>query len=207
MNAAEKRDLWLKRILPALAIAILYAVFAAPRINDKRVKAEQEYEKLVSRGISAAALPALEQQYDSLQGQVVNLQSEDTKIHAELAGYTGFLAQNDAATTASDELAALFAEHSLRVISEKQEGAPSTDAFPKSLRDTQDWLKAAINLTGRMSLLEIHFAGTYVDTYRAMAVLANGKINALPVSLSMQEWKQAERSDQALLEWRLKLWI
>jgi hypothetical protein len=207
MTAEERRDRWLKRILPGLVVGAIYATFVGPLLVGKADKARQEYEALMSKGISPAALPGMERQIDSLQAQIAKLKQDDAKVQGELSKYAGFLAQGGAANGTSDQLAKLFAEHRLRVIEEKLEEKPAPESFPKSLRDTQEWLKTALNLNDGMTLLEIHFAGSYVDTYAALAVLADGKINALPVSLTMREWKEAGRTDTGMLEWRLKLWI
>lgn len=207
MTAEEQRDQWLKRLLPGLMIGVIYGVFVRPVLSGDTDKARQEYEGLMMRGISAAVLPGMEQQRNGLQQQISKLKEDDQKIHGELAGYAGFLAHEASANTASEQVAALFAEHNLRVIEEKRDEKASPAAFSKSLRDTQKWLQDALQLQATMTVAEIHFAGTYLDAYRAMAVLADGKINALPLSLTMQEWKSTERGDEGLLEWRLMLWI
>lgn len=207
MTTEEQRDQWLKRLLPGLMIGVLYGVFIRPVLNGNTDKARQEYESLMSKGIATAVLPGMEQQRSSLQQQIATLKQDDQKIHDDLASYAGFFAHGASANTASKQVATLFAEQRLRVIEEKRDEKASPAAFSKSLRDTRQWLQDALQLRDAPTVVEIHFAGTYVDTYRAMAVLAEGKINALPVSLTMQEWKGSEPGDEGMLEWRLKLWI
>jgi hypothetical protein len=207
MTAEEQRDQWLKRVLPGLAVGVAYAAFIGPVVSGKADKAYSEYKALYEKGISAAALPGMKQQIDDLRTQIAGLKQNDEKIHAELSGLAGFLAQGSSANAVSKQLAASFAEHRLRVIEEKLDEKTSPDTFSKSLRDTQDLLKDALHLKDTLTVLEIHFAGTYADTYGAMAALANGKINALPISLSMRELQNTDRSARGMLEWRLKLWL
>lgn len=207
MSPEEQRDQWLKRILPGLMIGVLYGVFARPLLSGNTDKARQEYESLMTRGIAAELLPGMQQQLSEARQQITVLKQEDQKMHSELSSYAGFLAQGGSANTATEQIAALFAEHRLRVIEEKRDEKAAPTTFTKSLRDTHKWLLEALQWKGVPTVMEVHFAGTYLDTYRAMAVLAEGKIAALPVSLTMQEWKNAGNGEDELLEWRLKLWI
>lgn len=51
MNAEEKRERLLKRLLPALVITIIYFVFVSNIMIVQKDKAEEDYLKIARRGI------------------------------------------------------------------------------------------------------------------------------------------------------------
>lgn len=205
MSPEQKRELWLKRLLPALAVMILYFVLVNGHFSEKLEKAQNDYEGLVKRGISVAALPGVRSQKSRLNTEINKLKAEDKVIRASLTdqGLIKPVEENIAAITV---ISSVMEQHHLRVLSENRVSNFNSDQLPLSLRDTQAWLNKILgHKDEEMRILDIHFSGRYQDTYYALRALAEQKFNAIPVSLTMLEDEGANRPGHLL--WVLKLWV
>ncbi|MGR8980235.1 MAG: hypothetical protein ACU84H_09110 [Gammaproteobacteria bacterium] len=219
MTPEQQREQWLKRILPALAVAVPYFVFVSGWVGEKSKKAEQQYLALAQKGISDAALPGMEKERDRIRADIAKLEAEDRSIHQSLSEGSGFLSGAASANEVIDRLTVILAEHKLQLLEEIPSEQVRGEDLSKSLRDTRHWLSDMLapheNDAGKaaaapsadkeaaLHIRKIRFAGAYLDTYRAMSVLAESSVRALPVSLTMKPYGE----NTGKQEWVLKLWL
>jgi hypothetical protein len=220
MTPEQQRELWLKRILPALGILVLYFVIISPYfVTDKSKKAEARYLALKKKGIDAAALPRIAQQQSAISVEIAELEREDKAIHEVLTADSIFLSQSRSPNDELEQIAVILANNHLQVLDEKRNDKPGNEVLPKSLRETQHWLKDILSVeppatkaataAGKktedkdLNIWTIHYIGGYLDNYRALSVLIDEDIKALPVSLTMQ----ASKSNPGMQEWLLTLWL
>lgn len=230
MTPEQKREQWLKRILPALGVLVMYFAIISGFVTEKSKKAEEQYKGLVLKGIDASALAAIEQQQRVIGEEVAKLEQEDKAIHDALAANSGFLSHSGSSNDAIERISVILANNNLQVLDEKRNDKSSKDALPRSLRDTQSWIKDILSVepvtTGTpiaasagtkpvaaaagtnkddkdLNIWTIRYVGSYLDNYRALSSLMDSDIRALPVSLTMQAYK-AYAGKQ---EWLLTLWL
>ncbi len=216
MTPEQQRELWLKRMLPALGILVIYFVIISGFVTEKSKKAEDQYVGLQQKGINAAALPGIEQQQRTITEEIAKLEQEDKAIHAAFAENSGFLSQSGSSNDAIEHISIILAKHHLQVLNEQHNDKPVVASLPRSLRDTLIWLKDMVPaesathggaaVTGddkNLNIWTIRYIGDYPDNYRALSALNDSHIKALPVSLTMQTYK-AEPGKQ---EWLLTLWL
>jgi hypothetical protein len=231
MTPEQQREQLLKRILPALGVLVVYFAIISGFVTEKSKKAEQQYMEMFSKGINADAMPGMEQEKRRLEEEIAKLEQESKTLHAALAAKSGFLSPERSTNNAIDRITVIFDDNHLQILDELPNDQSGDKNLPKSLQSTRNWLKdllmpeetadpkakdpktkvvpkdkkpdeknpkaAAINIRN------IRFAGTYVDTYRALATLADSDIKALPVSLTMKAYGKGDGKQ----EWLLKLWL
>jgi hypothetical protein len=233
MTPEQQREQLLKRILPALGVLVVYFAIISGFITDKSAKAEEQYVQMVSKGINPDAIPGMEQEKSRLKEEVIKLEQETKSIHAAMAAESGFLSLESSTNDAIDRITVILADNHLQVLEETPNEQSIEKNLSKSLQDTQNWLKelltpeetadpkakdpkakasaakkpaAADDKNAKdlaLNIRKIRFAGTYVDTYRALATLADSNIKALPVSLAMKAYDKGAGKQ----EWLLKLWL
>ncbi|MFZ2312730.1 MAG: hypothetical protein WAV82_08940 [Methylobacter sp.] len=218
MTPEQKREQWLKRILPALAVLVVYFVIFSGFVTEKSKKAEEQYKGLVQK---VSALSGLEQQQRVTGEEIAKLEQEDKAIHDALAANSGFLSHSGSSNDAIERISVILANNNLQVMDEKRNDKPSKDALPRSLRDTHSWIKdilsaeqvtpgtpaaapAGTNKDDKdLNIWTIRYVGSYLDNYRALSSLRDSDAKALPVSLTMQ----ANKSNPGKQEWQLTLWL
>jgi len=209
MTPEQQRELWLKRMLPALVILVPYFVFFSGMISAGAEKARQDYESLMTQGISSDALPGMNRQLNQLHREIDSLRKKNHILHSQLQGNDGFLARTGSSIETVARLSELLAANHLHIIEEKHHEQVSIETLPRSLRDTRQWLRDALSVTDAgVNILELRFTGDYLDTLRAMQELAGRHYKALPVSLSMR-LPDATDNDFAAEkpEWSLRIWL
>jgi hypothetical protein len=143
-----------------------------------------------------------------------------------LAANGGFLSKSGSPNEAIEKISVILAKHNLQVLDEKRNDKPVIETLPRSLRDTQHWLKdmmsvapvanpgagvaptsvAPTAVTGddkSLNIWTVRYVGAYLDNYRALSALMDSDTKALPVSLTMQAYK----SNTGKQEWLLTLWL
>lgn len=228
MTPEQQREQLLKRILPALGVLVVYFAIISGFITDKSAKAEEQYVQMVSKGINPDAIPGMEQEKSRLKEEVIKLEQETKSIHAAMAAESGFLSLESSTNDAIDRITVILADNHLQVLEETPNEQSIEKNLSKSLQDTQNWLKELLTPEETvdpkakaskakkpaatddknakdlaLNIRKIRFAGTYVDTYRALATLADSNIKALPVSLAMKAYDKGAGKQ----EWLLKLWL
>ena len=211
LNAAvadEKlREQWLKRILPALAITVIYFVFISSTLTEKATKAEDTYSLMMGKGISEAVIPGMEQQNSRLQDELIRLRKKDQELQAGLSAKAGFLYGENDMNEAISRLADLMQLHHLRVTDEKPLGDKKIAELPKSYADLGTWLSSMLQMGETVRVHQIKFIGGYIDTYEALKELASGNVGAIPLSLDMQDPTASQDKQIGLKAWTLNLWI
>ncbi len=223
MTSEQQREQWLKRILPALVVLVVYFVIISGFVTEKSKKAEAQYVGLKQKGIDAAALPGIELQQRGVSEEIAKLEQEDKAMHDALAANSGFLSRSGSANDAIKRISVILANNNLQVLDEKRNDKPSKDVLPKSLRDTQHWLKDILSVEPvaktatatvpagttaadkDLNIWTIRYVGRYLDNYRALSALIDGDTKALPVSLTMQAYKANANAGKQ--EWLLTLWL
>ncbi len=228
MTPEQQREQLLKRILPALGVLVVYFAIISGFITDKSAKAEEQYVQMVSKGINPDAIPGMEQEKSRLKEEVIKLEQETKSIHAAMAAESGFLSLESSTNDAIDRITVILADNHLQVLEETPNEQSIEKNLSRSLQDTQNWLKELLTPEETpdpkakasaakkpaatddknakdlaLNIRKIRFAGTYVDTYRALATLADSNIKALPVSLAMKAYDKGAGKQ----EWLLKLWL
>ncbi len=228
MTPEQQREQWLKRVLPALGVLVVYFVIISGFVTEKSKKAEAQYTGLVQKGINAAALPGIGQQQRVLSEEIAKLEQEYKTLHSALEAKSGFLSGKGTANVSIERISVILANNKLQVLEEKRVDKPDITLLPRSLRDTQLWLKdiSSVETTAvakppvpapapvdksadnkDLNIWTIRYIGTYPECYRALSALADSDIKALPVSLTMQPYKSNNKSDAGKQEWVLTLWL
>ncbi len=209
MTPEQQRELWLKRMLPALVVLVPYFVFFSGMLSAGAEKARQDYESLMAQGISSDALPGMNRQLNRLHREIDSLRKKNQTLHSQLQGNDDFLARTGSSIETVARLSELLAVNHLRIIEEKHHAQVSIETLPRSLRDTRHWLRDALSVTDTgVNILELRFTGDYLDTLRAMQALAGRHYKALPVSLSMRLPDTTDNGFAAEKpEWSLRLWL
>lgn len=232
MTPEQKREQWLKRALPALVVLVVYFAFISGFITEKSKKAEEQYTTIKQKGINAALLPGIEQQQKAIDTEIAELEKTDKAIHASLAANSGFLAKTSSANEAIEQISVILSAHHLQVLDEKRKDKPDVTALPRSLRDTEHWLKDILSADApppvpvlpaagqaptlakppekkdpELNIWTIRYVGNYLDNYRALTEILTSNVKALPVSLTMQANKAANGQHGGAREWVLVLWL
>lgn len=211
LNAAlsddKQREQWLKRILPALVITVIYFVFISSTLTGKADKAEQAYMALMGKGISDAALPGIEQQNIRLKDDLVALKKKDEEVEAGLSAKAGFLYGQNDTNEAIGKIAQLMQNHRLRIIEESSVGDKKITELPRSFADLKKWLGEMLKTEETVHVHRINFIGAYADVYAAMKEMALGDVKALPLFLSMKNPEPGDAQDVGMKAWTLDLWI
>jgi hypothetical protein len=228
MTSEQQREQQLKRILPALGVLVVYFAIISGFITEKSQKAEQQYMEMFSKGINADSMPGMEQEKRRLEEEVAQLEQESKTLHAALAAKSGFLSPERSTNDAIDRITVIFDDNHLQILEEIPNDQSGDKNLSKSLQSTRNWLKDLLtpeetvdpkakdskakkpvapdekNPKGiAINIRNIRFAGTYLDTYQALATLADSNIKALPVSLTMKSYGKGAGQQ----EWLLKLWL
>ncbi len=208
MNAEEKREQLLKRILPALVISVIYFVFISDIMVKKAEKAEQDYETIHRKGVSPASLPGIRNQFNRSQSEIAELQRKQQDYRGQLKGMAGFLSQEQSTNKSTALLSAILARHHIQVIEEKSE-TMTEDNLPPSLREVRNWLQqSGEEKQDFINVQHLKLSGSYLDMYQAMLEMAKTKFPAIPVNLSMLSGAEKEEGQAGEeQQWELILWM
>jgi hypothetical protein len=227
MTPEQQREQWLKRILPALAVLVVYFVIISGFVTEKLKKAEEQYQGMRGKGIDASALPGIAQQQRDITEEVAKLEAENKAAHSALEAKSGFLARTESANDTLKRVSGILEKNRLQVLDLSHNDSPKIATLPKSLRDARQWLKdispgsapavaptATTTAPGNagpdnkdLNIWTIRYIGTYPDNYRALLSLADSDTRALPVSLTMQAYQSNNQSNTGKQEWVLTLWL
>ena len=141
MTPEQQREQWLKRILPALVVLVVYFVIISGFVTEKSRKAEEQYMGLVQKGINAAALPGMRAATARIREEIAKLDQENKALHSALEANSGFLSRTGSANVTIERISGILAKNKLQVLDLKHNDKPDIETLPKSLRDTRQWLK------------------------------------------------------------------
>ena len=203
LSAADRERL-LKRILPGLAILVVYFVFFSSKMTSAVSKAEGEILTLKSSGLLPEAIPGLQSQADALKTEIHKLEQEQTATDEELAKATEFLQRPGYANQVSTRLATVLENHHVIVLEDKLDLATGKDNMPKSLREIKEWVAghskegAGVGASAR----RLRLRGGYADLYGALNELSHDNLTIVPIALDM-----TTPDNGSELVWILKVWI
>ena len=232
MTPEQQREQWLKRVLPALAVLVVYFAIISGFVTEKSKKAVEQYQSMKGKGIDAATLPGIGQQHQGIRTEIANLETESKAAQVALQAKSGFLSRSGSVNDTIERIGLILADNSLQVLEEKRNDKPGKETLPKSISDTQRRLKDIASVEAAvdaktpvppalktavpadntvndkdLNIWTIRYVGTYLDNYRALSSLADSDTRALPVSLKMQAYKSTNDSDAGKQEWLLTLWL
>ena len=211
LNAAfsdeKQRERWLKRILPGMAITILYFVFVSGNLTDKANKAEQDLKTLRNKGISEGSVKSSQQQFNKLQTDLADLKKRDDEVQKGLSAKAGFLYGENSMNDAVGQVAQLIDNHQLRLIEAKGLGTKKLDELPRAYADLKRWLDIMLKNGDTVHIHHFSFMGRYVDVYEMLKEMALSEITAMPVFLSMKNPETNDGATVGLKVWTLDLWI
>lgn len=231
MTPEQQREQWLKRILPALGVLVVYFVLVSGFVTEKSKKSLQQYQSLKAKGIDAAQMQGINLQHQQVKAEIATLEQQSLALIGAMDTHSGAIARSDSVNSAIKMISIILDSHHLQVLDENREDNPKNDNLPKSLRDTQQWLRdvtaeppatpattpppavqaaAPANAnpdTKGLTIWTIHYVGTYLDNYQALSDLAESAAKVVPVSLTMHAYKAAKQVDAGKQEWLLTLWL
>jgi hypothetical protein len=211
LNAAlsdeKQRERWLKRVLPGLAITIVYFVFVSGTLTDKANKAELDYKALRNKGIAEEGLKASQQQYSTLQSDLADLKKRDDEVQKGLSAKAGFLYGENSMNEAVGQIAQLIDNHQLRLIEAHVVGSKKLSELPRSYADLKKWLDLMLKNGDTVHIHRFSFMGRYVNVYEMLKEMALSEITAMPVFLSMKNPETNDAGNVGLKVWTLDLWI
>jgi hypothetical protein len=235
MTTEQRREQWLKRVLPALVVLVVYFSVVSPNyVIPRAKKAEEQYQGLVKKGISESAFPGLEKQQSAVREIISQLEAEGKLLKGALQTKDGFLSRSETINARVELISTILVGNHLQVLNEDRNDKPGNDLLPGSLRETQTWLKDLLSLqpeasamakvpaptaktsnnskpnmqeTDGLNLWTIRYVGTYLDNYHALSTLAASNIKALRVSLTMHPHLPGTDNTSGLQEWVLTLWL
>lgn len=224
MTPEQQREQWLKRILPALVVLVVYFVIISGFVTEKSRKAVEQFQSMKGKGVDAAALPGIAQQQRAIGDEIAKLEKEKQALLGALEANSGFLSHSGSANASIERISFILASNNLQVLDEKRIDKPDIALLPKSLRDTRHWLKdiSSVEATAvakapapvdnnaddkELNIWTIRYTGAYLECYRALSSLADSDVSALPVSLTMQAYKSNNQSNSGKQEWVLTLWL
>jgi len=192
----------MKRLLPALAIAVIYFTFIGPRISAKTAKVAEQAKKLQGGASPQATVAGLEKQKQDLFQELAALQKKSRSQKPEPARETGFIAQEGYSGKAIARLSALLQENRLRIIDEgRQDWSAAKDSIPKSVRELGESNKPRGGAAGP-TLWRVRFFGTYPNVARMLDQLSRDPLAIYPVSLDM-----IRPEEEGEMEWTLQILI
>lgn len=224
MTAEEKREQLLKRVLPGLAITILYFVFVSNILTEKMKKAETEYKTLSSSGVSKDALPGVMSQQQQTQQQLSELQKKVDNLQGELKSMAGFLANTGNSTNAAmRDVSKILQQFQVKLRKDEKEQFPEAQLSPalkevwQAMKppETTDKNKSGKNTGDNASkkatdsAISVHhlwLKGSYPAMYQALTALTEPKLQVLPVALTMQ-MPEVDSDSSGEMEWELILWM
>lgn len=213
MTPEQKREQLLKRILPGMAITVIYFVFISGIMAEKMHKAEENYQNMLRKGVSAASLPGVMSQSGQLQQQITDLKRQQNDYREKLKALAGFLSNETPSNDSTESLSAMLDNNGIRVLEEKRESYPEAE-LDASLKEVWHWLKPPASAetdpkaTGESSVSVEHLwlRGSYQSMYGAMAAIAASELKAVPVVITMHT-PEEDNGTPGELEWELILWM
>ncbi len=195
------RERLLKRVLPTLAILVIYFTFFSSKITDAVKTVEDQLKTLKLSGSLPEAIPSLQSQANALNAEIRKLEREQIAMDEEFSKLTEFLKRPDYANQVSARLASVLENHHVFVLEDKLDSADGKDGMPKSLRDIKDWVASHGGGVGA-SARRLRLRGAYVDVYGALNELAHDNLTIVPIALNM-----TAPDGGGELEWTLEIWI
>jgi hypothetical protein len=199
-TASADREKLLKRILPSLAIGVLYFVFLAPRIHTSTNKVAAEVLRLRDSGATEEAIFQIEQQKQTLLQEITQLQRTSQQSGGTVAGHIPFLSQPDYANRVVKRLTTTLAQNHVRIIEEnEQELTALREGLPRSIREISESL--APHTSRPASLWSVHCSGAYPNIYQTLASLTQDEPAVIPIALDL-----IQPEGNGDLEWTITIW-
>ncbi|PKM10020.1 MAG: hypothetical protein CVV06_14065 [Gammaproteobacteria bacterium HGW-Gammaproteobacteria-10] len=212
MTPEQKREQLLKRVLPAMAITVIYFVFISGIMSDKMQKAEKNYQDMQRKGISKASMPGILSQSTQVQKQIGQLKQQKKEYQEKLNALAGFLS-NAPSIESTARLSKILANNGIKIADEKTEAYLPKDLGP-SLQEIWDLLKPPVktgvdvkNETTKIYVQHLWLRGGYQAMYNAMDTIARSdELKAAPILFTLNT-PVDETESVGDLEWELILWM
>ena len=214
MNAEEKRERLLKRVLPALGITIIYFVFISGILSEKMTSIEEKYKSLVSSGVSKNSTASVMRRQSELQQQIRKLEAENKVYTDKLKELAGFLSSDNSSNAAATAIAEILAKNNIMIQREEREAIDETK-LSVALKEIWQRLSPAEKQPKKtpekskenaIYVQHLWLKGNYQQLFSAMNTIANSDIQALPISFTMRT-PETDNALEGELEWELILWM
>ena len=202
MNAEEKRERLLKRLLPALVITIIYFVFVSNIMIAQKDKAEEDYLKIARRGISPAALPGINNQIAQIKKQTSVLKTKQQLRQQQIKEMATFVDKSEGSTEASTLLATILAENKVRVTEDENRTLDEAELSP-ALKEIKKLLLPEKPINAQ----HLELRANYFAMYSALKQMNELKLQAVPVVFNMTSPSEMTDLKPGELIWELDLWI
>ncbi len=200
MTADEKRERQLKRIIPGLAIMVVYFSLLNHWVTQGTEKAEKARQGFFDRGVRLAANQALVRQRGQLDAEIQRLTAKKAEFGKQLNKNAEFLSDPIYASRLSDRIASLLAKYRLRETGSDNPSDGKDTA--RAIQDVAGFMAPSPDKIVRPIIWRVNFTGFYADVYRMLDELGAGKPAAIPVSFSMKPAPE----DRMGMAWSLSFW-
>lgn len=206
--SGKQRNKLLKRVLPLLAVLVVYFTFLGPKFTANADQALAEIARMKAAYQSdQQRANDLARQKAELLAELDSLRKTESKPQTDNnTKQTSFFGDADYASRAISRLNECLAKNNLRVIEDGRQAWNAAKAtLPATVNDLGKPVQASNvpdNDTSGAALWRVRFSGKYPDVYRALEELAHDDISIIPVSLEMT----APEDDSDML-WILQIWI
>ncbi|NTW44212.1 MAG: hypothetical protein HGB14_07205 [Anaerolineaceae bacterium] len=191
---------------------------------EKMKKAETDYKTIVSSGVSKDAVPNIGSQQAQTQQQLTEIEKKVTEAQAQMKNLAGFLSNSGGSTNAAmAEVAKILDQHQVRRSKDEKADFPEAQLSPalkevwQSLKPSESADKkppdaaapVATPENSASAMISVHhlwLKGSYNGMYQALTAIAERKLQALPVALTMR-MPEVDNNNSGELEWELILWM
>ncbi|MBE0434357.1 MAG: hypothetical protein IBX56_00975 [Methylomicrobium sp.] len=211
MTPEQKREQLLKRLLPGIAITVIYFVFISGIMSEKMHKAEEAHQNMLRQGISADALPGMINQSSQTQQRLAELKRQHAELIAKVQEMAGFLTGAAPSNESGTQLSTILMEHHIWVLEERSEtfeqaGLSASLLEVLQILQPESATPASARQKPVIPVKHLWLRGTYSNMYRAMAAIAASDLKGAPVQLTMRT-PDTEPDTPGDLDWELILWM
>jgi len=202
MTAEEKRERILKRLLPAIAITVIYFVFVSSIMEEQKTTAEEAYMAIARRGISPASISGVHRQSQQINQQITDLQQKAVERREKIKKLAGFVDKAGGSTETATLLATILADNGVRVVRDENRDLSNEELSPSLLE-----IKALLLPDKAINVQHLQLRAGYIAMYQALKQMNTLKLQAVPIGFKMISPENDEEVNQGELMWELDLWI
>lgn len=201
------REQWLKRLLPAVVVTVIYFVFISSTLSQKAQTSETEVRNLKSKGIDQQVISSLNSRFDAMQAELSQLKKQDKALMDNLSAKAGFLFGTSNMNEVVYRVAESMKQHHLSILEERSIGQVKLNSLPPSFADFSQWLLGVTKIEENAHIHRFSFVGYYPDVYKVLMQFARGEINAVPVYLTMKNPDAGQLVENGKKVWIMDVWI
>lgn len=203
----KQREQWLKRLLPALLVTVIYFVFVSGTLSKAHDKAEQAYKALQLKGVDESALFDLNQRKQKLAGELATLRQRNQKEVELLSGKLGVVTQSEHVNHSIDQLVQLMQQAGVSPVEDRSLGLRKPADLPRSLADLSSALHDLLPNSDGVRLHQFEVIGSYTQVYDWLRFWAASEVRAVPVSVVMRNIDDPHNRYVGKKKWTVECWL